>query len=131
MATSSASASSADLVASEALVSPVASPTESPSPSAASAAPALLGASPPGSNRVCDTGWQSACGSIGASGGGTVMQLRRCFVSREAPNVCSLPDVDVFPGNYMVKAMTPATCIATRMAGSALCPIKTHRMPLY
>ena len=52
--------------------SPVASPTDSPSPSVSPTGLALLGASGPGSNDVCDTGMEYGCGDIGASGVGTV-----------------------------------------------------------
>ena len=52
--------------------SPIASPTDSPSPSVSPTGMALLGASGPGSNDVCDTGMEYGCGDIGASGVGTV-----------------------------------------------------------
>jgi Protein of unknown function (DUF1566) len=58
----------------EASASPVASPTDLPSPSGSSAGPAVLGGSQsgPGSNDVCDSGMEYGCGDIGASGVGIV-----------------------------------------------------------
>ena len=70
----------------EAPASPVASPTDSPSPSpsGSSAGPALLGASGPGSNDVCNAGLAYTCGDIGASGVGTV------FYASATPFACGL-----------------------------------------
>ena len=80
----------------EASASPVASPTDLPSPSGSPDDPALLGASGPGSNNVCDAGLSYSCGDIGVSGVGTV------FYASTTPFPCVANGVDMTSScNYL------------------------------
>ncbi|NQW73749.1 MAG: DUF1566 domain-containing protein [Actinobacteria bacterium] len=97
---------SADVVASGAPASPDVLASESPSASVSPAGQALLGASGPVSNDLCDPGLQYACGDIGQSGVGIVFyasstsfacganMASTCNYLESAPNLWN-PDSEV------------------------------------